>query len=87
MIGYYFKIFRKKAMRKISILFLSMLFLILADAKAQGIAPIYNTIIKGGRVIDAKNNINDLLDVAIKNGKIAKVSKNIDPSLGEQIVK
>jgi hypothetical protein len=46
-------------MRKISILFLSMLFLILADAKAQGTAPMYNTIIKGGRVIDAKNNINE----------------------------
>jgi len=75
--GYYFKILRKKAMRKISILFLSMLFLILANAKAQGTAPLYSTIIKGGRVIDAKNNINDLLDVAIKNGKIAKVGKNI----------
>ena len=73
-------------MKKISILFLSMLFLLLADAKAQGTDPVYTTIIKGGRVIDAKNNINDLLDVAIKNGKIAKVGKNIDPSLGQQIV-
>ena len=46
-------------MRKTSILFLSMLFLILADAKAQDTAPMYTTIIKGGRVIDAKNNINE----------------------------
>jgi len=73
-------------MRKISILFLSLLFLSFADAKAQGTAPMYNTIIKGGRVIDTKNNINDIMDVAISNGKIAKVGKNIDPALGEQIV-
>jgi dihydroorotase len=73
-------------MRKISILFLFLLSLTFAEVHAQGSAPLYNTIIKGGRVIDAKNNINDLLDVAIKNGKIAKVGKNIDPALGEQIV-
>ena len=51
---------------------------------AQG--KIYNTLIKGGRVIDAKNKINALLDVAIKDGKIAKVAQNIDPSLAEQTV-
>lgn len=51
---------------------------------AQG--KIYNTLIKGGRVIDAKNNINALLDVAIKDGKIAKVAQNIDPAQAEQTV-
>lgn len=73
-------------MRKISILLLSLLFLSFTDAKAQETALMYNTIIKGGRVIDTKNNINDIMDVAISNGKIAKVGKNIDPALGEQIV-
>ena len=51
---------------------------------AQG--KMYNTLIKGGRVIDAKNNINALLDVAIKDGKIAKVAVNIDPAQAEQVV-
>lgn len=73
-------------MRKISILFLSLLLLIFADTRAQVTAALYNTIIKGGRVIDAKNNINDLLDVAIKDGRIAKVARDINPALGEQIV-
>lgn len=51
---------------------------------AQG--KLYNTVIKGGRVIDSKNKINALLDVAIKDGKIAKVAQNIDPALAEQVV-
>ena len=51
---------------------------------AQG--KLYNTVIKGGRVIDARNKINALLDVAIKDGKIAKVAQNIDPALADQVV-
>lgn len=73
-------------MRKISILFLAIFFLIHSEIQAQGSTPIYQTIIKGGTVIDAKNNINELMDVAIQDGKIAKVAKNIDPALGKQIV-
>lgn len=73
-------------MRKISILFLALFFLIQSNIQAQGSSPVYQTIIKGGTVIDAKNNINELMDVAIQNGRIAKVAKNIDPALGRQIV-
>jgi dihydroorotase len=62
-------------------------FCLALNANAQSVAnPIYKIIIKGGRVIDAKNNINDVLDVAIQDGKIAKIAKNIDASLGAQIV-
>ena len=46
----------------------------------------YNIVIKGGHVIDPKNNINTLMDVAIKNGKIALIAKNIDASKGTQVV-
>lgn len=70
-------------MRKISILVIALLF-IATFTNAQG--KMYNTLIKGGRVIDAKNNINALLDVAIKDGKIAKVAVNIDPAQAEQVV-
>ena len=70
-------------MRKISILVVVLLFLTTVT-NAQG--KIYNTLIKGGRVIDSKNNINALMDVAIKDGKIAKVAQNIDAAQAEQVV-
>lgn len=46
----------------------------------------YSLLIKGGHVIDAKNKINEVMDVAIRDGKIAAVAKNIDASLASQIV-
>src|SRR5687768_14086836 len=38
----------------------------------------YAILIKGGHVIDPKNNINEVMDVAINNGKIVKVNKQIE---------
>ena len=70
-------------MRRISILFAALLFL---GTYAMGQGKMYTILIKGGRVIDAKNNINAIMDVAIKDGKIAKVSQNIDPAQAEQLV-
>ena len=35
-------------------------------------------LLKGGHVIDPKNNIDGIMDVAIKDGKIARVEKNIN---------
>jgi dihydroorotase len=35
-------------------------------------------LIKGGHVIDPKNNIDGISDVAITNGRILKIAKNID---------
>jgi dihydroorotase len=46
----------------------------------------FNIVIKDGHVIDPKNNINGVMDVAISNGKIALVAKNIDPKKGVQVV-
>ncbi|HBE41938.1 MAG TPA: amidohydrolase/deacetylase family metallohydrolase, partial [Bacteroidales bacterium] len=39
-------------------------------------AQTYNIVIKGGHVIDPKNNINEVMDIAVKDGKIAIVAKN-----------
>ena len=61
---------------------------------------IYKFVIKGGHVIDPKNNINELMDIAIsypvtpdvgyeqgsRDGKIALIAKNIDPNLGKQVI-
>jgi dihydroorotase len=49
-------------------------------------AQTYNVVIKGGQVIDPKNNINELMDIAIKDGRIVQVAKNIDPKLATQVV-
>jgi len=46
----------------------------------------YDIVIKGGHVIDAKNNIDAVMDVAIKDGKIAQVAKNIDAKQAAQTV-
>lgn len=71
--------------RKIYILFaVQFLFAIIAHAQ-QAQLP-YRIIIKGGHVIDAKNNINEVMDVAIQGGKIVRVAKNIDTLLALQIV-
>ena len=43
---------------------------------AQG--PQYDLILQGGHVIDAKNNISAVRDVAIRDGKIAAVEAKID---------
>src|SRR5215467_11972594 len=40
----------------------------------------YDLLIKGGHVIDGKNKISAVRDVAIKDHKIAAVEANIDPS-------
>lgn len=46
----------------------------------------YQIVIKGGHVIDPRNGINEVMDVAIDNGKIARVAKNIDASNARQVV-
>lgn len=46
----------------------------------------YSIVIKGGHVIDPKNNIDALMDIAVNDGKIVEVAKNIDPKLGTQVV-
>src|SRR3984893_4463730 len=44
---------------------------------AAAASPEYDLLLKGGHVIDAKNNIDALMDVAIRDGKIAKVARTI----------
>lgn len=46
----------------------------------------YDIIVKGGHVIDPKNNVNEVMDVAISDGRIARVAKRIDTEQGEQII-
>ncbi len=43
-------------------------------------------VIKDGHVIDAKNNIDEIMDIAISNGRIVRVAKNIDAKGATQVV-
>lgn len=49
-------------------------------------AQAYNIVIKGGLVIDPKNGINEIMDIAIQDGKIASVAKNINATGAAQVV-
>lgn len=69
--------------RKLSLLFLLFSFGVLLSVQAQ--RP-YRILIKGGHLIDAKNNINEKMDIAIQDGKIAMVAKHIDTALAVQVV-
>src|SRR4051812_4263472 len=46
----------------------------------------YDLLLQGGRVVDAKNSINAVRDVAIKDGKIAAVAQRIDPAMAVKTV-
>ena len=50
------------------------------------LAQTYDLVIKGGHVIDPKNNIDGPMDIAVKDGKIALVARNINAADGAQSV-
>lgn len=92
-------------MKKYSLLFIA-LFILGNSTKAQQSQAVqsskpYSIIIKGGHVIDPKNNIDEVMDIAITSpqgnqstrtsnpvteGKIALVARNIDANLGFKVI-
>ena len=52
----------------------------LALSAATAAGQTYDLLLQGGHVIDAKNNISAVRDVAIKDGAIAAVAAHIDPA-------
>src|SRR5262245_3744600 len=46
----------------------------------------YDLLLKGGHVIDARNSISAVRDVAIANGKVAAVAANIAPTDALKVV-
>lgn len=45
----------------------------------------YDLLLKGGHVIDPKNGIDEVMDVAVAGGKIARVARNIAPSEAKRV--
>jgi dihydroorotase len=46
----------------------------------------YDLLLKGGHVVDPRNNLDAVMDVAVRDGKIAAVSANIDPAQARRTV-
>ncbi|SEB12043.1 amidohydrolase/deacetylase family metallohydrolase [Pedobacter hartonius] len=72
-------------MYKIKFTLFSLVLLLMNTVSAQTTYT-YSVVIKGGHVIDPKNKIDELMDVAINDGKIVMLAKNIDPKQGRQVV-
>jgi len=56
------------------------LLLLLAAATAEAAEPKYDLLLRGGHVIDPKNGVDALRDVAIAGGQVAAVAPRIDPA-------
>lgn len=67
------------------IFFASLLLSLVLFGFSQSTKP-YDLLVKGGTVIDPKNGIHAVMDLAISNGKIAKVAANIERGLARQVV-
>jgi dihydroorotase len=61
----------------------TLLILIASTLAAQ---PSYDLLLKGGHVIDPKNNIDKVMDVAIAGGKIARVAASIPAAEAKKVV-
>ena len=48
--------------------------------------PQFELLIRNGHVIDARNNLNAVMDVAVAGGKVARVAAGIDPALAGRVV-
>ncbi len=59
----------------LAVVALGALLLSVVSARAQD----YDMILQGGHVLDAKNHVDAVEDVAVKDGSIAEVAPHIDP--------
>jgi len=57
-----------------------------ATAGAQQAATTYDVLLRGGHVIDPRNQIDAVRDVGIKDGKVSAVAPHIDPKQSELVV-
>src|SRR5207247_11398507 len=53
---------------------------------ALGAQTRYDLLLKGGHVIDPKNRIDRVMDVAVSNGKIAREAENIPASAAAKTI-
>ena len=68
-----------------NLLIITLFVALTLQLKAQAPAS-FDVLVKGGHVIDPKNGIDAVMDIAIKAGKIFKVGKNLPASEAKQVV-
>jgi dihydroorotase len=61
-------------------------FALLASVGLLAAQPAYDLVLKGGHVVDPKNNLSGEMDVAVTAGKIARVAAGIPPSAAKKVV-
>lgn len=64
----------------------TLFLLVVAFASSLSAQAQYDLLLKGGHVIDAKNEINGIRDIAITAGKIAAVAPNISADTARRVV-
>src|SRR5262249_2104876 len=65
---------------------LMRIFILLAAALTLQAQPRYDLLLKGGHIIDPKNRISRIMDVAVAEGKIARVANNIPASQSRKTI-
>jgi dihydroorotase len=68
---------------KPNFLFIAVLSMVLSTSLS---AQNYDLLIKGGTLIDAKNELNAIMDIAILNGKIAEVKSDIPAEQAKMVI-
>jgi dihydroorotase len=59
---------------------------VLAAAFSLNAQPVYDVLLKGGHVVDPKNQISRVMDVAIAGGKIARVAADIPAAESRKVL-
>jgi len=68
---------KKLHRQMITLCYAALTLLLASDVFAQSTLPAYDLLLSGGHVLDEKNHIDSIMDVAIKDGRIAKVASHI----------
>ena len=76
----------KSYVPKIWIHLVSVLCMLCMPLLGQDNKPLYDILLKGGRVIDPKNDVDGVIDVAIKLDRIAAIDEEISNDLAAQVL-
>lgn len=76
--------FLTMACRQFVVLLLIALFA--ASGFAQTKEPLFDLVIRGGRVMDPASGLDTVTDVGIKGHVVTRIAKNIDPAMAKQVV-
>jgi dihydroorotase len=52
----------------------------------ESVSDLYDLVIKGGKVVDPSQNIEEVTDVAVRAGKIARIEKNIPVNRAREVL-